>query len=151
MWHLQTRKRRLFFSSSFETAAVFRSERLLFPFVGREQDPLCHCTTHVVPPKGEPGASQHPSSCHSRITSKHTALQATQPWASLKAFQEEFSKNAGCFLILASFRSKWSDSTKLCHFSIQKGTVAPPGPTGSLTCLLTLLVTFSLKYPHWFI
>lgn len=91
------------FLSIFETDAVFVSERLLFPFVSRKQDPLCHCTTHVEP-KREPGAPQHPSSCQGRVTAKHTALHKahTCPWASLKAFQEEFSKNAGCFLILAS-------------------------------------------------
>lgn len=46
------------FPSGFETDAIFTSERLLFAFVGREQDPLCHCTVHMAPPKREPGAPQ---------------------------------------------------------------------------------------------
>lgn len=86
------------FTSSFETDAVFVPERLVFPFVGREPYPLCHCTAHVVPPKGTWSPQLLPQKDYFK------ALQATLPWASLKPFHEELSKNAGCFLILASVR-----------------------------------------------
>lgn len=82
------------FPSSFETDAVFISERHLLPFVGREQGPLWHCTAHLVPPKGEPGA---PSSWQGRMDSEHAAPQAALPWETLTACQGEISKSAGCF------------------------------------------------------
>lgn len=91
----------------------------------------------------EPHSSPAPGTEGSLQSTQHSRLPC--PGLPSKPSKRSLAKMLGVFWSRHLFRSEWSDATKLCHFAIQNGTIALAGPTGSLTCLLAPLVTFSFK------
>lgn len=91
-------KRGYSFPSSFETDVVFTSERLLFPFVGREQDPLCHCTWYHQRESLDPSAPQL------LPQQDYFKAHSTPPCPGLpsKLSKRSSAKMLGAFLILVS-------------------------------------------------
>lgn len=81
--------------------------------MNREQVRLFHCTTRGTTKESQQLCNT-PCSWHWRMILKHSALQATLPLASFKAYQEDFSKNA-TFWCWHLFRSNWSVTIKFCH------------------------------------
>lgn len=75
-------------------------------------------------------------------------------WATSKAYLEDFSKNSHFFWSWHLFRSKQTDTTRLCSFTIQNQTVTLHSPmrtisTGSPICLLAALPFVRFTFPFW--
>lgn len=77
----------------------------------------------------EPHSTPAPAREGSLQSTQHCTKHTPAPGLPSKLSKRSLAKMLGVSWSWRLFRSKWSDTTKLCHFAIQDGTVALPGPT----------------------
>lgn len=144
MWHFQTRKRGLFFFLQlWNRCHLYLRETFSFP-LQIENKILSSIAQHVATNEKICSPTTPPAPDIEGLFWSTQQSRLPHVWASFKAYQEDFSKNAAYFLIPTSVQEYvvWHHQTAILPSRISQSYTAVPRDhvsAGSLTCLLTLL------------